>query len=579
MSNSYLETSTTQTSITAYVAGLATFSNYSEIYITINGQKSVNLARGGSGHSTSKAFTANNLSVGTDYLCRWSLRTSSSSYDGSVYVSTSSPPRPPTVGSIPSASVSNHSKGAIEVSWGSATNATAYRIEVYNYYSSSLITSTSTSSTSTVISGLPQSTYLEVKLYGSRYDDGWGWNNGSPVYRYITTTDYSVGGVGTVSVSASTTSGALDVSWSYANNASSYAVEVWDSSGTQWLGYRYTTTNRTYKITGLSENTSYQIKVYATNGSENGTPSYGSGRTSSYPPSSITGLSAWAGTASGGIHASWNTATNVTNYRWEIYRGTSATSAYYVTGGYTTSTSIAYTGLAEYTTYTVKVYGTRSGYENGGFQTAQVLTKDLTSPTVSITTSDGKGRMYIAYSASDSHSGLRSIDTFYTQISNANGTSYSRGSYTTNKYKTFTEDAYGNELQHDAQYYMKVVAYDTEGNSSSANVRVQFKLARPTNWAWHTVKVAGQAVALTASEWNSLCTKINQFRQYKGLSNYTFTTATKGNVITATIVNQAITAINAMNPPSKPPNSAVAKQTTISASFLNTLSASLNSIQ
>ena len=123
------------------------------------------------------------------------------------------------------------------------------------------------------------------------------------------------------------------------------------------------------------------------------------------------------------------------------------------------------------------------------------------------------------------------------------------------------------------------VVYDVEGNNQSTNVRVQYKTARPTDWAWHSSKTAGQAVSLTANEWNSFCTKINLFRQYKGLSNYTFTTATSGGVITASIVNQAVNAISAMSPPTSAPSTVTSKSSVITASFFNTLRSSLNSIR
>ena len=186
--------------------------------------------------------------------------------------------------------------------------------------------------------------------------------------------------------------------------------------------------------------------------------------------------------------------------------------------------------------------------------------------------------MYFSWSASDAHSGMRSSSTYYVEISNANGATYGNGSYQTNTYKSFTSDANGLAFTHNAYYYLKVIAYDASANSISSNVRVQYKIARPTNWAWHTSKVAGQNVGITASEWNSFCTKINQFRQYKNLGNYSFTSATRGSVITASIVNQARTAINAMSPPSAVPAS-VSVGSNMNASFFNGLSISLNSIQ
>ena len=478
----YISYTTTQNSITASIAGLNTNSQYSEIYITINGKKSVNLIRGGKGYSTSLSYTVNGLNAGQSYFYQWNIKT--------------------------------------------ASNSTAS-------------------------------------------DYGYITTNSAPI----------VGGVGNVTVNTSSTSGALNVQWSYASNATSYRIEVYDYyNGDRLVFSDFGVTYNSYTVYGLSENTYYRVKVYGQrDGSSNGTASNGYGWTKSFAPAPLTGLSAWAGDARGGIHMSWYTSINATSYTWEIYSGNSTSNL--VARGSTTSTSAQYTGLSEYTQYTVKVYSQRSGYSNGDYQTAPVRTKDLTPPTITINSSDGNGRMYISYTGYDSMSGMRSTNTYYTEISNANGTSYSRGAYTTNSYKTFTEDAYGNAFVHNAYYYMKVTAYDASGNNNSTNVRVQYKIARPTDWTWHSSKTAGQVISLTASEWNSFCTKINLFRQYKGLSNYTFTTATSGSVITASIVNQAVNAISAMSPPTSTPSTAVSKTTVITASFFNTLRNSLNSIR
>ena len=479
------------------------------------------------------------------------------------------------IGGVGAVSVSNgNTAGKIHISWSSATNASQYRIEIYNYYTGALITSEHNSYTSSTMYNIPEGVYIQVKVYGIRS----GYNNGTPSYAYLTTTSYPVGGVGNVNVQPSSTSGVLNVSWSYATNATGYRIEVYHNATDAYIA-GYNTTSTSYTVTGLNENVSYKIKVYGTkSGATNGNPSYGYGSTASFAPAQLTGLRVTTGTASGGIHINWNTATNATGYRWEIYRGDTTNNSYYVTGGNTTNTYVDHLGLAEYTLYTVKVYATRSGYTNGGYQTATVTTRDSSPPVVTITMSDGEGRMYIAFNATDSQSGMRTVDTFYTEISNENGTTYGQGSYTTNKYKTFTVDANGREFVHNSYYYMKVVAYDMSGNNNSTYVRVQFKKARPDSWAWHTVKVAGQPILLTAQEWNSFCIKINQFRQYKSLSNYSFSTATKGEIITASIINQAINAISPMSPSTKPPAIATAGKTEITASFLNTLSSSLNSL-
>ena len=482
-----------------------------------------------------------------------------------------------SIGGVGTLQFSNgNTAGKIHISWSSATNATKYRVEVYRGNTNELLKEEYNSYTSSTMTGLPEGTYIRAKVYGVRD----GWPNGSPSTAYMTTTSYPVGGVGTVTVNPSTnTVGRLDASWSSATNATGYRVEVYHNATNNFIK-TLDTTSTSCIITGLNENVAYKIKVFGirTTGS-NGTPSYGYATTTNFAPQQLTGLTVRAGTAKGGIHINWSAVKNATGYIWEIYKGNTTNSYYYVTGRNTTSTWVDYSGLEENTLYTIKVYGTKSGYPNGGYETATVTTKDSSPPVVTITTSDGSGRMYIAFNATDAQSGMRAVDTYYTEISTANGSSYGQGSYSTNKYRTFTADASGRTFVHDAYYYMKVVAYDSSGNNSSANVRVQFKMARPSDWAWHTVKATGQPINITAQEWNSFCIKINQFRQYKSLSNYSFTTAVTGQTITASIVNQAVNALSSASPPTKPPSTATAGQTEITASFFNTLSSSLNSIR
>ena len=575
----YINFSPSQNSCTMSVGGLMSYSVYTEIYISCNGSNSHNLKKSGSGHTTSNSWTLYGLSAGTRYFasCRIKTQAGNEGY-ADDYFYTQSPPAPPTVGDIPYVSVSDYSRGAIRVSWGLVSNATNYRVEVYNDYYNTLYDYSEVSGNSTIFYGVPEGTYLRVKVYGFMNYNGTRINGGYD-YGYLMTADYSVGGVGTVYVNQLSTSGSLNVQWSRATNANSYGFEVYDYyNGDRLVHSHYGVTSLSYTVNGLKEGTYYKVKVYGQGSYNNGTASYGYGWTKSFTPTPLTGLEAWAGDARGGIHMRWYSSTNATGYRWEIYRGRNISSPYYVTGSNTTSTSASYTGLSEYTEYTVKVYATR-GSINSEYATATVTTKDLTQPNISITTSDGNGRMYILFNGSDSHSGLRSNSTYYTEISNANGTTYGQGSYSTNNYRTFTLDGYGNQFVHNAYYYMKVTTYDNALNSNSTNVRVQFKLARPVSWGWHTVKVAGQPIALTAQEWNSFCIKINQFRQYRSLDNYSFTNATSGGIITASIINQAVNAISAMSPPNNPPSTVVANSTTITASFFNTLSNSLNSIQ
>jgi len=101
---------------------------------------------------------------------------------------------------------------------------------------------------------------------------------------------------------------------------------------------------------------------------------------------------------------------------------------------------------------------------------------------------------------------------------------------------------------------------------------------RPLNWAWTSSIVSGSAFGITATEWNAFTARINLFRtQYKAIASYAFTTAVSGDSLTATMFNQARTAINDMIPPTAVP-SAVSSGGTCFASLFIGLRNSLNSI-
>lgn len=112
--------------------------------------------------------------------------------------------------------------------------------------------------------------------------------------------------------------------------------------------------------------------------------------------------------------------------------------------------------------------------------------------------------------------------------------------------------------------------YFTTGSDAPAKTR-------PSNWSWSTTPVRGNTMRLTASDWNSFCRRINEFRDYKGLGAYSFTTVYSGRTMTASQANEARTAINAISGHGTLPSSAVSGST-VTASFFTQLASALNSI-
>ncbi|WHH59179.1 C1 family peptidase [Petroclostridium sp. X23] len=110
---------------------------------------------------------------------------------------------------------------------------------------------------------------------------------------------------------------------------------------------------------------------------------------------------------------------------------------------------------------------------------------------------------------------------------------------------------------------------------------------RPTNFSWTFQKESGQPFKLTETEWNDFANKINEFRSYKGLSSYFFSTAYNAADFLADMFNQAVSAIAGMNPPTAPPSSKLGVSDVVDpdtaddvlAAYLNDIVSSLNSIQ
>lgn len=165
----------------------------------------------------------------------------------------------------------------------------------------------------------------------------------------------------------------------------------------------------------------------------------------------------------------------------------------------------------------------------------------------------------ISWSASNTSSFRAYIGSAYNTISSGSTRSHTFSNLTPN-----------------TTYNIYVVAYNSTGDSdTSSTISVTTLTNRPTNWSWSTSKTSGGNFNLTATEWNSFTTRINEFRVYKGLSTASFTTAFSGNNFTATMFNQAKNAIGGMNATGITDRSAGQD---VLASHLNTLRDKLNEL-
>lgn len=100
---------------------------------------------------------------------------------------------------------------------------------------------------------------------------------------------------------------------------------------------------------------------------------------------------------------------------------------------------------------------------------------------------------------------------------------------------------------------------------------------RPSNWNWTNSFVSGQNINITATEWNNFCSRINEFRRYRGYGNYSFTQVSRNQDMRASVANEARAAIQGISgygayiP-------YIYSGNNISVSYFNTLRSELNSI-
>lgn len=110
---------------------------------------------------------------------------------------------------------------------------------------------------------------------------------------------------------------------------------------------------------------------------------------------------------------------------------------------------------------------------------------------------------------------------------------------------------------------------------SSNNIQIK---TRPLNFTFsNSIAPEADTTTLTASEWNSFCARVNDFRQYKGLSTVSFTQAFSGGIMTAAIMAQPWDAINAISGHGTMPTRPEQGET-IYASYFHSLADALNSI-
>lgn len=144
------------------------------------------------------------------------------------------------------------------------------------------------------------------------------------------------------------------------------------------------------------------------------------------------------------------------------------------------------------------------------------------------------------------------------------------------------------DLSSDTRYRLCVRATNSDGDSEAVCINAYTEPSpRPDNFYWSYSKSSGSSVyqtdmyggrirakILPAWEWNNFIDRINEFRKYKGYSNYSFSRAYSGDKFTLNHLQQARSAISSMTSVPSLRSSSI-----IYASDFNNLSNSLNSIR
>lgn len=69
-----------------------------------------------------------------------------------------------------------------------------------------------------------------------------------------------------------------------------------------------------------------------------------------------------------------------------------------------------------------------------------------------------------------------------------------------------------------------------------------------SEWEWWSTIKSGEPIAVTAAEWNAFTNRINEFLDYYGVSQRSFTAAVSGTEMKADLANAARSAIGALKP-------------------------------
>ena len=317
-----------------------------------------------SASTTATSYNITGLTYSTTYYVRV-VATRTGANDGTPSSARDATTQaPPTPGQVTGVDATADDHDSITVTWSPTADADGYVVQWDTDSAFGSPSDATISSGSTVtyrITGLQADTTYHVRVYATRT----GASDGTPSSARDATTEAlppagQVTGVGATADDHNS----ITVTWSATTDADGYVVQ-WDTNSAFGSPSDATISSGstvTYRITGLQEDTTYYVRVYATQtGVEDGTPSSARGATTTLqPPGQVSGVS-FTVDSDTELYLSWTAALRADGYRVEW--GT--TSGTYTGSAATTATSYAVTGLTYSTTYYVRVVATRAGANDG----------------------------------------------------------------------------------------------------------------------------------------------------------------------------------------------------------------------
>ncbi|WP_168120729.1 hypothetical protein [Paenibacillus sp. HB172176] len=393
----------------------------------------------------------------------------------------------------------------------------------------------------------------------------------------ITIPSVSISGIGQNSASWTINDLSNVFTSDFYNNA--YVVATWSGGGYQASGYDYpaasggtTSKSASGSINGLPSGTFISIQAYAT--AANGT-AYSSGTTSfttASPPTPTMNPVTIAYRQQGAFGLTWTALSGASNYTISYKQSSSGASGTWSTFS-TTGTSY-YLSVGTYgVQYDFKAIATLTG---GGTSNSSYTTQGTSQPkTPAISGQVTNGSTFTIYT-----SGMQGNWSSIT-VERLSST----GSYLDSKTITPSGNQYVQWLNMPANTTNQFRAYSSYSslNSPYSDNTITLQNNRPEEFSWTYEKSKDENFNLTATEWNNLTSKINEFRAYRlgTNSSYSFTQAQTGSPFYAVMFNQAVNAINGINNPSptiSPPSTKM-RGDIITASDINQLKFSINSVQ